>query len=418
MSRLRDSRRSRNPVRLRSCDKGKAKGMATSAIQDTWTLDADQLRAIEIGLRARLRTRRIPEAFIERNLEDLVQEAIAEYTRARERGDEISNPGGWIVHTASLRAIDAVRRESREIDVPDEVMAEDPDQSSPPSEEEAIEHLQVEELHHAMGRLSVSQRRALSLAFFEEKTTREGARALGWSESTFRRRRDSAVEALRKRLGVTAPEIEVGLAAWLSLSAGQGQPHRVLEPLASIGDAVRAGFAGTGDKARDLVSRFLSSGGGEATISAAGPVGRAAGICATAAVAACAASGVIGPGLGGIDLVDRGEGTKSPVREAQTAERPKSEPRSPRTMVAESTSSPETQPHPEATKRPDSSKGNSSGSTRRREATKKAASQFSVESQAAPAPTQPPPPAPAAPAPSPAPSSTPNQVANDQFGLP
>lgn len=418
MSRLRDSRRSGNPVRLRSCDAGKAKGMATSAIQDTWTLDADQLRAIEIGLRARLRTRRIPEAFIERNLEDLAQEAIVEYTRARERGDEISNPGGWIVHTASFRAIDAVRRESREIDVPDEVMAEDPDQSSPPSEEEAIEHLQVEELHHAMGRLSVSQRRALSLAFFEEKTTREGARALGWSESTFRRRRDSAVEALRKRLGVTVPEIEIGLAAWLSLSAGQGRAHRVVEPLVSAGESVRSGLAGVGEKGRDLVSRFLSSGGGEATISAAGPVGRAAGVCATAAVAACAATGVIGPGIGGVDLVDRGGQTKPPVREARTDDRPRPEQPAARTTIAGPTSSPETRPQPEESRQAGTNKGNSSGSTRGREATKKATSQFSVESQASPTPTPSPPPAPIAPAPSPVPPSTPDQVANDQFGLP
>src|SRR5262245_6710911 len=257
-------------------------------------LDADQLRAIEIGLRGKLRARQVSESFIDRHIEDLIQQALTEYARACERGQRIVNPGGWVVHTASQRATDQMRRESHEVGhLSGEMAAGALGVVGLPADEEAIRHIEVEQLHRAIARLSVAQRQALSLYYFEEKSTRDGAKALGWSEPTFRRRRDSAMRALRERFGVTVPAFDIGLAAWLSLAGAQGNLGGVADPLLALADSVRAGISSAADRSRDLLTRLLSSGGGE-TVSAAAstPLGRTVGVCATA-VAACAATGVI-----------------------------------------------------------------------------------------------------------------------------
>lgn len=392
--------------------------VATSA-----PLDVDQLRAIGIGLRGKLRALQISESFIDRNGEDLIQQALTEYTRAIDQGRKIENPGGWVVHTAARRAIDQLRRESREAGhVPDEIVAGAPDYTSTPPEDEAIQHVQVEQLHQAISHLSVSQRQALSLYYFEEKTTRESAEALGWSEPTFRRRRDSALSALRKRFGVTVPEFDVGLAAWLSLTAGVGTFSRLTDPVVAAADSVRSFATATVDRGRDLVVRLLSSGGGETAIGASAPVGRAAGICA-AAVVACATTGVIGPGVGGFDLVERQNNT-SPVEKQRTVAPARPSP-APRIAAPE----PPTRSNPNQTPKANtsgSSRRDSGGSSTREERTgqarRDATSQFGVESGAAPpaSSTQaaPAPPASTSPPASSSSAPSPSQAANDQFGLP
>lgn len=385
-------------------------------------MDEDQLRAIGIGLRSKLRALQISESFIERNGEDLIQQALTEYTRAIDQGRKVENPGGWVVHTAARRAIDQLRRESREAgNLPDEVVTGAPDYTSMPPEDEAIQHVQVEQLHQAIARLSVSQRQALSLYYFEEKTTRESAEALGWSEPTFRRRRDSALSALRKRFGVPVPEIDVGLAAWLSLTAGVGTTARLTDPIVAAADSVRSFATASLDRGRDLVVRLLSSGGGETAIGASAPAGRAAGICA-AAVVACATTGVIGPGVGGFDLVDRNNNASPHAK--QRTEIPVRPSPAPRISTPEPTRQTGTSP----VARPDSSdstKGDSGGSNTREKRTKQAreeaTSQFGIESSAAPpASTTQTTPTPQVSTPPPASSSapSPSQAAADQFGLP
>jgi RNA polymerase sigma factor (sigma-70 family) len=390
-------------------------------MQEARPLDAEQLRAIEVALHGKLRAHRLSQAFIDRYSEDLIQQALTEYARACEQGQSIENPGGWAVNTAFRRAIDQLRREGREASpISAEVALETTDGSTAPPEEEAIRNIEAEQLHHAISRLSVPQRQALSLYYFSEKSTREGAKALGWSEPTFRRRRDSALRALRERFGVIEipkPEqgdqlaIEIGLAAWISLAGAQGLLASIGNQLAAAADAVRGGLGALADRVRDYTTRILSSGSGEGIVNVAGgPAGKAAGICGAAVAAAVCVTGVVGPGIGGVDLIH--ESSKSPAPPAHKRAAPHAPaPHRSSPPPAEVAREPEA-PRPARHRNPASS---SSSEARARQATHEATSQFAPESEVEPASPEPAPQA-SSPAPEASSSPSPTQSANEQFG--
>lgn len=390
-------------------------------------LDAEALETIERRLHGKLRAHRISEAFIARHGEDALQQGLAEYTRALERGTEIANPGGWVVRTAYRRAIDELRREIHEEDGGAiEAVAIGGGVHSP-TEEEALDRIEAEQVRSAVPTLSLEQRQALSLSFFEELTTREAAGALGCSEPTFRRRRDAALRVLRERFGIAAPEpgdqqaIEIGLAAWLSLSGARVVPLRgPLDQIVAAAEAVRGGAAAATDRARDLLARFLSSGGGDVSAAAGGSLGKTAGACA-GALAACALSGVVGPGVGGIDVIGGGQ---------------RGEPQAPKRATAPARPAPPV-PAPDAgresqsaSRAPQQSKPKRSGQesastrqTRRTRRANRAVRSQTLESTAGSSEGASP-----APAPSSEPSSSgtatngsgqsPTEAAEEQFGLP
>lgn len=386
-----------------------------------WTLDSDQLRGVKIGLRSKLRAAQFSETFIRRHLEDVIQQALTEYTKACERRDKIVNPGGWIVHAAYLRAIDQLRREQHEMNgVADDIAAKVSDETTPLPDEEALGHIQAEQLHRAISRLSTSQRQALSLYYFEEKTTRDAADALGWSEPTFRRRRDAAIQRLREHLGVGVPEFDIGLAAWLSLATADGRFGSIATSLTGTMESVRSGTIAVLDRTRDLATRLFSSGSGETAIGIASPVGKTtAGVCA-AAIAACTATGVIGPGVAGIDFIDRSHDPK-PVVEREAAEQPPStRPPEPSSTANKSTES--NTPSHTATKRPSSKdrqpRRTSGRKAKQDQAEQQAAQQFGIESEAPASTPVPSPPAATQVAPAPSQAPSPDQSAQQQFGLP
>lgn len=397
--------------------------MAPRLREKEHSLDADQLRAISAALPGKLRAHQVSEAFIDRFAEELVQQALAEYARACEQGQAIDNPGGWIVNTAFRRAIDQLRREEREgSPLAAEAALEVTDGTSASPDEEAIRHIEAEQLHRAIRKLSIPQRQALSLYYFEERSTREGADALGWSEPTFRRRRNSALRALRERFGVIKPvpqqgdrtAIEVGLAAWLSLAGAQGRAGRVTDQLVAIADSVRSGVTGLADRARDFAARLLSSGGGEGIVNAAGgPIGKTAGVCGAAVAAAMCVTGVIGPGVGGIDLLHEGSTSKS----RSSHERPTPHLES-KAEVRRTHPTPKTTAKPEPATQPTHRNSGSGGGAeaRARRATRAASSQFAPESAAEPAPASSEPAPEPAPAPESSPAPSPTQTANEQFG--
>jgi len=302
------------------------------------------------------------------------------------------------------------------------VALETTDGSTAPPEEEAIRNIEAEQLHHAISRLSVPQRQALSLYYFSEKSTREGAKALGWSEPTFRRRRDSALRALRERFGVIEipePEqgdqlaIEIGLAAWISLAGAQSLLASIGNQLAAAADAVRGGLGALADRVRDYTTRILSSGSGEGIVNVTGgPAGKAAGLCGAAVAAAVCVTGVVGPGIGGVDLIH--ESSKPPAppahqRAAALAPAPHHSPRPPVKVTKE----PEAAPQPARRRR--SSAPSSGGEARARQSTHEATSQFAPESEVEPASPEPAPEA-SSPAPEASSAPSPTQSANEQFG--
>jgi RNA polymerase sigma-70 factor (ECF subfamily) len=382
--------------------------------------DAEALETIERALHGKLRAHRLSDGFIERNCEDVLQQARAEYEDAVARGSEIDNPGGWIVSTAYRRAIDELRRELREVDeaeLPATAGAVEGGDLFSPTEEEAIDNVSADQLRETIAKLSAQQRQALGLYYFEERTTREAAALLGCGETTLRRHLRSALRVLRQRFGVV-PEpgselaIEAGLVAWASLAGARVVPGRgFLDQLVAAADTMRDAAGTFLERGRDIATRLLASGGGESIGAAASsPLGRAGGVCA-GALAACALTGVIGSGVGGVDLVGGPANHRAP---SQAARPHRPAPPAPK-LATPIRPAPATRA---STKNAASPHRASSSSTeeRARRATHAATSQFGVESSAPESSYAPPPEPTESTSSTSSTSSSPTKVASDQFG--
>jgi RNA polymerase sigma factor (sigma-70 family) len=388
-------------------------------------LQAEALREIERSLYGKLKAHRLADSFVERVGEDAVQKGWIEYLRAVREGVEVENRDAFIVQAAFLRAVDELRREARQSDgAALETILESGGLAAPASDELAIEHLAAEELHQAIETLPAEERQALSLHYFEQLSDQRGAEILYCSERTFRRRVEKALRMLGYRLGVPAPEpgselaIEVGLAAWVSLAGARVVPSgRLLDPLIAAGDTVRGTVASVFDRGREAAARLLTSGASEGIGAAAsGPLGKAGGVCA-GALAACALTGVIGSGVGGVDLVGGGHAAHPSQHRTARIHRPAS-PSATRPAPAVPEPAARRQRPAESSPRPAPHATSSTAATRR--ATHEATSQFGVESAApesgysAPAPEAS---APSSSASAPSASSpSPTKVANEQFG--
>ncbi len=387
-------------------------------------VDDAVIKAVKVGLHGKLRRLDLTESWIERCEDDLVGQGLAEYARARSRGVEITNPGGWLVHTGYRRAIDQLRREGHEIygEGAEAILSAAPDPASA-TDDEAIGRIEVEQLHEAVAELSDQQRQALSLYFFEEMSTRAAADALRVSEPTFRRRRDAAIQAIRERLGIEPEQgdalaVEIGLAAWLSLAAGAARPT-IADYAIAASESVRSSVGTATGRIRDLFARFLSSGGGEGASGATvGAAARVTGVCATAVVA-CVASGVVGPGVGGVDVLGGGghgsDGRPAPLKREQVLSREEISAPAPRSSNSGEVHRGE---HAAGGAKPGSSERPERGGRAKR-AERAASSQFGIEPEATP---ESPAPEVAPPPPSTSPSSgggtSPTRSANEQFGLP
>lgn len=267
--------------------------------------ESGALREMERSLRARLRSRRLSEGFVDRHAEDALQRGFIEYLRAREAGKEIRDPAGFVVEAAFRRAIDELRREARRADGAEvELLLDMGSGSAPSAEEVVVEESDTAELRDAIEALPAEERQALSLHYFEEESAARAARLLYCSESTFRRRLHKALADLAELLGAPAPEpgshrgLEIGLVVWASLGGGRvvvsSSPldhlAGLVESLCSLPGRTLGRLRGTGTSvaASEAPERIGAI--------AAGPAGKVIGGCAGAAVI-CALSGVVGPGV-------------------------------------------------------------------------------------------------------------------------
>lgn len=279
--------------------RGKVLGMDRTELERP--LGNEALREIERSLRAKLRSHRLSESFIDRWSDDALQKGMVEYLRAREAGTEVRDPPAFIVQAAFRRAIDELRREAREADgAAVEALLETGRSAAPPAEEVAIAQMSAVELHEAIDRLPAEERQALSLHYFEELSNSRAAEALYCSERTFRRRLGSALGHLSQAIGAAAPKpgselaLEIGVVSWTSLGGA-----RVLisaDPFAPLTAALESGshfVARQIDRLRDPAARLSSTGASEQIGAvASGPAGKVIGGCAGAAIL-CALTGVV-----------------------------------------------------------------------------------------------------------------------------
>ena len=428
-------------------------------------LEPHVLRGAELALKHKLR-RKFSADFTTRHVDDLIAKAAKEYVTAEGRGERIENPGGFLVDVAYKRAIDALRKESADPELDElEAASSLPDPSvADPSEELEREEARSQ-IYEAIAHLEGEERQVIALVYFEGMSGRESAAPLGVSETTALRRLRSASAKLREWLPAieqgsfcdeAAPQLralaegtaegivvkqaklhlencascreamarheafgfEVGLAAYLSLLAGQGAAAGVGERLGAAAEGVRHLLAAALDRSRELALRLTGTGGGEAVggTGSAALSKAAAGACATAA-AVCAVTGVIGPGIGGIGI-GGGAAVSAPHKArrasaSKAAPSPSQAPVARTPITAPSVSPPAAESH--HAKR-SSSSGSESPTAREARATAASTEQFGVESAAgsSEAGSSPPPPSHEL-SPSSTSSSTPTQIANEQF---
>jgi len=269
-------------------------------------LSQRELDSARLGFSQLLRVKRFPPEFVANHSADLLATAQLEYSRRIAEGVEIHNPPGWIVNCAWRRTKSMLEaQENRPRLVSTERIVSLSDRQADTPEEEVLSEDRSRRVREAVEQLTKDERKLIELAYFEQMSVREAARVLRWHPSKAQRCHRSARKRLQELLGIKSVDdlqIEIGLAAWLSLASGRAIHVHVPAGIEAAADHAGNGAAHVWTRAHEFARRLLLGGGGEpASAVAAGSVGRAAGVCGAAAVA-CLASGVVGPGVG-VDLI-------------------------------------------------------------------------------------------------------------------
>lgn len=389
-------------------------------------LRPSELEEARLGFNQYLRRKHFSPQFIARHGEDLFGTATLEYSRKIAEGAEIEHPAGWLITCAWQRTKSLLETEARS---PRVVSSERAgalgDELGQSPEDAALEEDRFRKVQEAIEQLSLNERRLLELSYFEGMAVREAARALHWHPSKAQRCHEAARRRLHDLLGVESTdelELDIGLAAFLSLIGAGSTTHLPAGVEAAI-EATGRGASYAWARAQDLARRLPLGGSAEpSTAALGGSAGRAAGVCATAALA-CLASGVVGPGVGGV--IGGGGGASAPApKQRNVADTPRVTPPTPRTLRAPS-APPEMKSKPANGNKQRRKGGSTTASAERTKHATEAVASQSLESAAGgsetnSAPVESAPAAESSPIPSESSasssSSTPTQVANQQFG--
>lgn len=389
-------------------------------------LKQSELEEARLGFIQFLRRKRFSPQFIASHGDDLFATAALEYSRKVAEGEEIDSPAGWLITCAWRRTKSLLEAQGRSPQIVSTDKAEAiEDEMGRSPEDVTLDEDRLRKVQEAVDQLTVEERRLLELAYFEGMAVREAARELHWHPSKAQRCHEAARKHLHQLLGVDSLdelEIIVGLAAYISLAEKGSAPHLPagVEAVAdTVGRAIGHGWA----RAQDLARRFPFGGSAEPSATAAigGSAGRAAGVCATAALA-CLASGVVGPGVGGVNLIGGGE-SAPPAKQRRVADTPRVAPLTPRSNPT----TPEPEPKSQRSSGDGEKRSGSGTATASEEHTKhatEAVASQSLESaasgsEASSTPVESAPVAESSPpseSSASSSSSTPTQVANQQFG--
>ncbi len=211
-----------NPGIATTKDEREAGAMYGRKVNDD--LSKRELDAARLGFKQLLRCKRFSPQFINRHGDELFATATLEYSRKLAEGEKIENPPGWLIACAWRRTKSQLEAEAR---APRVVSTE---QSGPVVDEEnrgpediLLDEDRFRKVREAVSGLSKNQRRILAYSYFEGYTVREAGRLLRWHSSKAQRAHEGAKRRIHKLLGVSSSDdllIEVGLAAWLSITLG------------------------------------------------------------------------------------------------------------------------------------------------------------------------------------------------------
>ncbi len=314
--------------------------------RDVDHLDADTLRAMQHSVAEALR-RQYGQSpgFAVDTAGEMVNEAFAEYAEKLETEQaQVRNLPGVLVTRAIQRGLDKARKEGREVRGEGaQAVIDAAEDSTPSTEVLAVRGIEAIEIIEAVAELHHEQRRALMLLYWEGLTTRQAAERMGVGTMTLCRRRDDAMDTLRRRFGVEPGDPiekhlrrQAGFAAWTILAIGPAAVHGVSaagNKLAAGADTAHRGvdaaahaLSGLATRAKELAARTFGSSSGEQvggaiTNGTAGGLARTIGVCVAGGAAIYCGAGAVGVGPG-IGLLDPGAETSPPPAIRRTAPQP------------------------------------------------------------------------------------------------
>lgn len=284
-------------------------GRAPSSIRKPEQLTGAQMEQARRAFRGKLvRMRRFSPEFIVNNCDEMLATACMEYARALDKGVEIEEPVAWLVHCAWRRTQNLLTQQSyRPKLVSTEKVPEVAADGALTPEDHVLLEDRARQVRELVAKLDDDQRRLVWLMYLEGMSIREAKSHLQWSHGKTQRCYEAVLREIRRRLPVRSSdelEIDIGVAAWISLAGAAGATH-LPAGFEAVLEKAEQGATGLWARAHDLARRFTIGGGGDAAGAVASSgAGRAAGVCATGLALACVAggaTGVIGPGIGAID---------------------------------------------------------------------------------------------------------------------
>jgi RNA polymerase sigma-70 factor, ECF subfamily len=136
--------------------------------------------------------------------EDLTQLVFVKALEALPRYEARGIPfGGWLFRLARNAVIDHMRTRHDHLDL--EAATQQPGREAGP-DEVTVARQELDEVAAAMAALTDEQRDAIALRFFAGLSAREAAHVMGKQEGTIRGLQFRAIAALRRKLGMDAPE--------------------------------------------------------------------------------------------------------------------------------------------------------------------------------------------------------------------
>ena len=136
--------------------------------------------------------------------EDLTQLVFVKALEALPRYESRGIPfGGWLFRLARNTVIDFVRTSHEHADLDQSVERAGPDAGP---EELAVARQEFDAVGAALSTLTDEQRDCITLRFFAGLSAREAAEVMGKQEGTVRGLQFRAIAALRRQLGIDAPE--------------------------------------------------------------------------------------------------------------------------------------------------------------------------------------------------------------------
>jgi RNA polymerase sigma factor (sigma-70 family) len=279
-----------------------------------------QLREAERGLRFLLAPT-FSAAWIAQNVGDLLNEANAEYAEWLRDHQPARNPPGWLVQRGRWRAIDLIRRETRQAGPPLDSVVHVIEDPGPTPEDTLIERDRQRRIAEALSHIPEKEQKLLALVYSEGYSITAAGRLVGWGKANASEHHTAATNKLHALLGerdLLSPGFVGLLAQVLALGGDRGRvaarmAKRISAMAQDLVDLVARTLSSATRAAGDTARRAVPLAETGTAVASGGP-GRLIAQCGAIAAAVLCSAALIAP-------IEHDIGTASPPRSGRSGDR-------------------------------------------------------------------------------------------------